>query len=310
MEVTLWHGIEYEVTEPVAVDDLSKSLEANAKLLRHAGDLLTEVFPALSMEAKRISVVRLSQESPLSELFAYAVVLAYQKELEAEVPQLIEHLTGVHVADSYDTIVTVIVALIAVHGIGKAFDALFPGKEKKALDQSKESLLKRAAALTGATAERIQGALMVLFTGRQHRGLVLASQRAFAPTRGHSRASIRERSGETLIGSDAVSLAQSAAGIPYEGNPEEEVPKTASEFHQGVRIILHAMDKDRKRSGWAGHIPSISDDRIPMVLEKKLRPDSLFGKGEITGDILLTREEDENGDMQPKELLLIQAYME
>jgi len=47
MDVTLWHGIQYDVTEPVAVEDLIKSLEANAKLLRHTTDLLAAIVPGL-----------------------------------------------------------------------------------------------------------------------------------------------------------------------------------------------------------------------------------------------------------------------
>ncbi len=310
MEVTLWHGIEYDVVEPVAVEDLVKSLEANAKLLRHSAVLLTELFPGLSIEPKRVTVVRLTQESPLSELFAYATVLVFQEDLNKEVPQLIEHLTGVHISSDYDTIVTVLVALIAIYGIGKAFDALFPGKDKKAINHTQESLISKAAKLTGATAERIKDALTVLFRGRQHRGLVLAAQKTFAPTRGQPRSSIKGRSGAVLIEPDTISLAQAAAGLPYEGAPEDDSPLTSSELHRNVRIILHAMDKDRKRLGWAGHIPSISDDRMPMLLEKSQRPEAIFGKSEIHGDILLTREEDENGDMQPKEFLLLQTYLQ
>lgn len=309
MDVTLWHGIDYEVDSPVAVEDLIKSLEANVKLLHRAGDLLSELFPGLTIEAQRISVVRLTQESPLTELFAVAAVMAYQKDLEEQVPRLFEYLTGVHIPKDYDTLVTVMVMLIAIHGVGKAFDALFPGRDKKPIDETHESLLQRVAHILGVTAERVRDALRVLFTGRQHRGTVLASQKIFAPTRGQPRAFIRSREGVDLIPAETIPLAQAAAGIPYEGSPEEEVPRTTNEFFRNVRIILHAMDKDRKRTGWAGHIPSISDDRIAMHLEKTQSPETLFGRSEITGDILLTREEDENGDMRPKEFLLVQSYL-
>ncbi len=310
MDVTLWHGIEYDVDAPVAVEDLIKSLEANAKLLHRSADLLADLFPGLKFEPKQISVVRLSQESPLTELFAYATVMAYQKELEKEVPHLIEQLTGIHVSGDYSTLVTVVVMLIAVHGIAKAFDALFPGRDKTAITETHESLVQKVATMTGVAASRIRDALNVLFTGRQHRGTILASQKVFAPARGQVRASIRTReTHDILVPPEAVSLAQSAAGIPYEGSPADETPKTAAEFHRNVKIILHAMDKDRKKLGWAGHVPSVFDDRIPMHLEKSQNPETIFGKSEITGDILLTREEDENGDMQPKEFLLVQTYL-
>jgi hypothetical protein len=309
MEVTLWHGIQYDVDAPVAVEDLIKSLEANAKLLQRTGDLLSDLFPGLKFETKSISVVRLSQESPLSELFAYATVMAYQKDLEKAVPHLIEQLTGHHVSAEHETLVTVLVMLIAIQGISKAFDALFPGRDKAAITETKESLVHKVATITGLAAVRIYDALDVLFTGRQNRGTVLASQRVFAPTRGQPKASISARDGTQLMAPDAVSLAQSASGLPYEGTAAEEAPRTSSEFHRNVKIILHAMDKDRKRTGWAGHVPSLFDDRIPMHLEKSQSPETIFGKSEVTGDILLTHEEDENGDMKPKEFLLVQTYL-
>lgn len=308
MDITLWHGIEYDTDEPVAVEDVIKSLEANAKLLRHSADLLADLFPGLEFQPKKISLVRLSQESPLSELFSYALVMAYQKELESEVPAIIEQLTGVHIDERYDTVVTVAVMLLAVHGISRAFDKLFAGRDKKALTETEESLIARLSKLTGVAVARIRGALALLFTGRVHQGMVLASQKVFAPTRGQRRPSIRARGGDELVPPEAVQLAQAAAGLPYATNPDD-TPKVSTEFQRGVRIILHAMDKDRKHQGWAGHVPSLFDDRIPMHLEKTQSPEAIFGKGEINGDILLTREEDENGDMKPKEFLLIQAYL-
>lgn len=306
MEVTLLHDIEYEVTEPVAVEDLIKSLEANARLMRNAGTLLTAIAPGLQIEPQRISVVRLSQDSPLKELLAFATVITYQKELEEEVPSLIEAITGFEVSDRYDTLVTVLVMLIAIYGISKAFETIFPGRDKGALDSAAGALLRRAARITGVAARRIHDAIEVLFTGRHRRALVGASQRVFAPTRNQPSASIRSSTGDVLVSPAAVRDAQGAAGIPYDPE-DEDAPNTVAEFHRDMRIIVHAMDRDRKRLGWAGHIPSLFDERIPMHLEKSLDPEALFGRGDITGDVLLTLEEDENGDMRPKEFLLIQA---
>lgn len=142
--------------------------------------------------------------------------------MEKEVPELLRSLVGDVIPPEYNTLVTVIVMLIAIYGISKAMDRIFPERGK-----------------------------------------------------GH------------ITATDA------------------DLPAISTEFHQNVRIIFHAMDRDRKRLGWAGHVPSLFDERIPMHLEKALEPSSIFGKNEVKGDILLTREEDKNGDMQPKEFLLI-----
>lgn len=308
MEATLKHGIVYEVTDDVAVEDLIKSLEANTRLLRETGKLLSEIIPGLEIDSGKVSVVYVSQQSPLREILALSVFVTYQDELEQEVPQLIQALTGEQIPDRYDTLVTVLVMLIAIYGISKAFDLLFPGRQKESLEENESRLLRRAAELTGATIVRVRDALETLFSGRSRRTLVTASQKIFAPSRNQSDAPIRTTTGEDLISGDAVRLAQSAAGIPFE-TEEDDLPQSYSEFYRNVRVILHAMDRDRKRTGWAGHVPSIFDDRIPMHLEKTQDPEKVFGKDEIIGDILLTWEENEEGEYYPKEFLLIQTYL-
>lgn len=308
MEITLKHGVEYDINDPVAVDDLVRSIEAHARLMKTAADLLSELVPGLEIETKRVSVLHLSQQSPLRELFAFSVVMAYQKKLEEEVPALIESLTGVELSDQYDTLVTVLVMLVAIFGISKAFDLLFPGRSKENLEETKESLAKRAAAMLGTSYQRVIGAVEVMFTGRTNRVLVSASQKVFAPTRNHPQASIRDDRQQVLIPAPATRDAQAASGLPYEPESDDD-PATSSEFHRNVRIILHAMDRDRKKQGWAGHCPDLFDDRIPMHLEKTIDPEGIFGKDEIKGDILLTSEEDVDGKMIPKEFLLIAAYI-
>jgi len=306
MDIVLQHGVEYEIVESVSVEDLISSIEAHARLLRGSGVLLSEIVPGLKIEPKHVSVRYLSQESPLREMFAFAIIMTYQNDLEKEVPELVAALTGTELSDRYDTLVTVLVMLIAIYGISKAYDTLFPERSRDNLDEAREGLLRKATRLTGVAASRIAAAVEVLFKGRSNRVLVGASQKVFAPTRNHPNASIRDTRGELLVSTAAVRDAQAASGLPYEPE-DEEGPTVASQFHRNVRIVLHAMDKDQKRRGWAGHCPDLFDDRIPMHLEKTLRTEDIFGLSEITGDILLTSEEDENGDMKPKEFLLLQV---
>lgn len=308
MEITLFHEIEYDVVEEVAVEDLVKSLLANARLMRDATLVLAGLFPGLEFETKRISVPELSQGSPLREVLALSVIVAYQTELTKEVPELFEHLTGTHVNPAYDGLFTVMVMLIAIYGISSVMDLIFPSRDKKEAKDTEDALLDRIAKMLGVGIEAVRVELGKLLIGRRRRGLLLASQQVFAPTRGQS-AAIRRKGAEVLIPAKTVALAQSAAGLPVESDEEEEKPKTSPEFHRGVKVILHAMDTDSKKRGWAGHVPELFDERIPMHLEKAISPTAIFGRREVTGDILLTREEDQNGDMQPKEFLLIQAYL-
>lgn len=308
MEMVIEHGVEYVVDTPVAIEDLIQSLDAHARLLRNSTKLISSIIPGLTIETKQVSVKILSQQSPLKEIFALAVVVGYQKDLEGEVPALVEQLTGLTISDKHDTLITVLVMLIAIYGISKAFELLFPSRPKDNLESARDSLVKKAARITGATAGRIIAAVEVLFTGRTERTLVTASQKVFAPTRNQADATIRDNRGDELIGVLAVRDAQAASGLPYEPGDTGK-SKTESKLHTGARIVLHAMDRDRKRLGWAGHCPDIFDDRIPMHLEKSLAPKEIFGRDEIRGDILLTLEENDEGDMVPKEFLLLRLHL-
>lgn len=303
MNITLAHALEYDVTEPVAIEDLIKSLEANARLLRSAASLMEMVTTGLKIEVRKIHVTHLSQGSPLKELLAFAIYVTHQDDLEKEVPELLRSLVGDVIPSEYNTLVTVIVMLIAIYGISKAMDRIFPERGKGHIIATIKRLANWVAEITGVAVERVLSATEVLFTGRSRRVLVAASQRVLAPTRNQEGAAIRVIDGEVLVPPETVAEAQPAAGLPVED--DADLPAISTEFHQDVRIIFHAMDRDRKRLGWAGHVPSLFDERIPMHLEKALDPSAIFGKDEVMGDILLTREEDKNGDMQPKEFLLI-----
>lgn len=283
-------------------------LEAHASLLRDLPPLLASMFPGLTVEPKGVAVLRVAQESPFRELFAYSVVIAYQKELEDEVPPLIEDLLGVPVPESMDTLVTVLVMLVAIYGISKVFDRLFPGRDRAALDTTREGLLQRAARLSGVAIERIREAVAVLVNGQRARRIVTASQKAFAPTRGQTGAAIRTAAGVELVSPAAVTQAQAAAGMPYEPALEEIDLGPPAEFMSRARIIVHAMDRDRQRRGWAGHCPGKFDARIPMHLEKSLDPAAIYGRTEIEGDILLSYVLDADGEAQAKEFLLLRVY--
>lgn len=79
MDIVLHHGVEYDIEDSIPVEDLVQSLQAHARLLRKTGDLLSDIVPGLEIEPKRVSVRSLSQESPLREMFAFAIVMTYQK---------------------------------------------------------------------------------------------------------------------------------------------------------------------------------------------------------------------------------------
>lgn len=308
MDAVFRHFVEYDVDSQVMVSDSVKSLEANDRLLKQAILVIEKLVPGLVLEYKSVSVPVVTQQSPLTEVFALAVVMTFQEKLSVEVPALVKSLTGVEVPHEYNTLLTVIVMMIAIMGIGRALDVLFPGRDKAAVDATQHELARKAGDILNKSPEAVETVVSDGFSGKMRRSLISNAQKLFAPTRGSTSATLRGRDGQVLIAPPAVTLAQAAAGLPIEVDVSDS-PPTTSELKTGVEIILHAMDRDSKRSGWAAHIPNLSDDRIAMKLEKTISPESLFGREKIRGDILLVSQENDDGEMIPNEFLLLRAYI-
>jgi hypothetical protein len=65
------------------------------------------------------------------------------------------------------------------------------------------------------------------------------------------------------------------------------------------------MDRDRGKVGWAGHIPALFEERVPMKLDKSIDPEALFTKTEIIGDVLIQYDVADDGKKTPSEFHLL-----
>lgn len=139
MELALRHALTYTTDGDVPVEVVARSLVANERLIHEALRVIETISPGAEISAIRIRVASLSNASPLRQAFAVALFMTFQKDLERAVPALIEKLTGVDVPDSYDTLVTVIVIMIAMAAVTTATERLFPGKEIKKLKKEYEA---------------------------------------------------------------------------------------------------------------------------------------------------------------------------
>lgn len=116
MDTLLPHQVRYDVDGHIPVAVVAESLIANGKLATEAAYLLEALIPGFVVERPEVSVRQVSHESPLREVFAVAIVAAFQNSLERDVPAIVTDLTGVVVPDHYHTLLTVIVMMIAVYG--------------------------------------------------------------------------------------------------------------------------------------------------------------------------------------------------
>lgn len=300
MEASLNHFVRYDLEGHSSVSAVAESLLANEKLIKEAVLLIEALVPGLVIEQTTVSVRRIGQESPLTQAFVAAMVVAFQPKLERDVPKIITDLTGVTVPEQYHTVLSLLVMIIAVYGISKAIDLLFPSRGKKALDRDYHNLILVAGGLIQTPPAQLDTAVRARYGAKKTSQVTSLVRGFFAPTAGKEKAQIIAPNGSVISSSALLEIPQLA--IPQ---TVEDAEKTDTQFENNKRIVIHAMDRDRGKIGWAAHIPSLFEDRIPMKLDKTIKPETLFTKRQIIGDVLIVYRLDEEENRMPSEMHLL-----
>jgi hypothetical protein len=299
MDAFLPHQLRHNIEGHIPVSVVAESLVANAKLAVEAAFLLEAFIPGFVIERAEASVRSLSHESPLQQAFIVALVAAYQKNLEKDVPAIVTDLTGLVVPERYHTLLTIVVLMIAIYGISKTIERLFPSKKTDKIEENFKSLTIVAGDLIQIAPAQIEATVRGRLADKKQNQLGAAIRGFFAPAVG--------REGASIVGGGTEISAPTLAQIPNLSTPETETPSDVidTKFENNQRIIIHAMDRDRSKMGWAGHIPELFDERVPMKLDKSIDPESLFTKTEITGDVLIVYDVDDEGVRTPSEFHLL-----
>ena len=111
MEKTFQHEIIYQIDNAATIEEVANALVANARFVREAVGVIEDCHAGLTVSNVKVRLASLSQESPFRELLTVALVLGFQEDLEAEVPDFIQALTGVDIPDQYDSMVTIFVSV-------------------------------------------------------------------------------------------------------------------------------------------------------------------------------------------------------
>lgn len=289
MDIVIPHFIEYDFNGRASVAEVAKSLVAQDKLVREALFVLEELFPNLSLEKPVIAVRAVSQDSPLRTNLEALVVAAYATELGKDVPDILNTLFGVDVPDRYDSIVSVLVLLIAIWGIDWLRVKLFPGKKAPDIANERERLLTLAANKAEVTHDHMEEAIERSLQ-RKKRSIMKASADFLEPAKRHNATAVKTRGAE--IGQRAI------AEVPSDVELAQYDPPTDVREFVNVVVRFRAHDLDRNKA-WAATIDEVSPYRRPLHLAPDVRPEQLFERTEVVGDVLVTSNLDNEGEYVP-----------
>jgi transcription termination factor NusB len=267
MEIPLSHKVVYEIEEAVSVSEVVESLLGTERLLKDVGPILEDCVPGLTVERIDVYITKIGRESPLREMFFAALFLTFQKDLEREVPNVVEKLFGIDVSDDYDTIVTVVFCLLAFYGLDFLYRQSRKLSERSRIQDQLEGLVKEVAEQTSTTEQHIRASLEKRYSKNRIRNLAKAALRFVDPSRRHADASIRI--GARVIESEII------AEIPKDVEVLDLEEEELTEPYSGVEIELHAQDIDRQKQGWAGVVKEITPKRLRIHLYPTIKPEEI-----------------------------------
>ncbi len=299
MEVSLQHALSYSTKGDVPVSIIANNLLANERLIHESIRVLGGCFDGLEIQKVTVKVANLSNGSPLKELFVVALYLTYQVDIVQEVPNLIQRLTGQPIPDGMETLITVLVLIIAIYLIDAAIGRMFPGKDVKRIKEEYQTKLTELSRMIGLDREVIEKSLHNRLSEGKQKSLFKKAYEFFLPA--------KIEQGVDILMDDKVAVShETIAEIPSDVEMAQTERQNVYELDQ-VSIEIHRSDIDYKQSGWAAVIDEVSDKRKKIILPPEIAPDDLYGKRKIVGDISVIEEMQGDGEYIVKEYHLLRV---
>jgi hypothetical protein len=294
-EIRLPLSIVYETEGVTPVSDIIVALQAANEVSRDVVSLLPSFFEGLKIEASSLNVRSLTQESPLREYFLLALTIAFQDDLKAEVPPMIEDFFNVRISENYDTLVTVIFMIVIFYGASLAVDGIKKAFTKSLPKAKLDELIQTLALETGRPAQDIRDIVEAKFEKPAATKRLLAQVgQFFLPSQKSKNAPVRFD--RDVIPSETI------RDIPYlKGGEEAKQDFSRYKPHAGVELELHAQDRDKAATGWAAVAPSISPERLKVRVVEPVKPSDLWQRDRVTADVVVVEKLTANG-YQPSEI--------
>jgi hypothetical protein len=301
-EIPFEHKIFYDMTEVSSIADVANSLLANERLLRCSVLLLEDLVDGVTISSVDVRIKRITQESPLEEWLSGAVVTAYQRDLEKEVPRLIHKLLGGHVPHEYNSLITALVMVVGLYGVKTVYSRLFPKKEPQQINNNYQTLINVAGDYIQVSPHRIETAITQRFSTGLRPLIQKAGLDLLRPA--------KKFDGTKILGPDGIEI--SSAAIRESPNAIDLAAEEDMDQYplQNVEIEIRAIDKDHKKRGWAAVVKDVSKNRIRMQIYPTVDTAQIFGKDRIRGDIIVVNKKDENGDYFPSMYHLVKIHNE
>ncbi|MCE7613677.1 hypothetical protein LZT09_03605 [Vibrio fluvialis] len=304
--------IYYSNKEPIPLDDVIASLQGYSELIKMLPTVLEHLDDSLVIEDIKVYVDEVSKGS-LWEVLLIGLAFGSQQSLDC-------HLTGVN-DWSHEKLINagitnknirngliVLVAILAVTGASMALDymkKLLGGRDESTatIQANNNIFINIGAEAYGTTPDAIQSAIAHAIEVHGQTKVAKEARKIIAPAKLEQGAEVKFFSGAN---------ASDAPIVTFDRKLVEALP--SYDFNEGdvsipqnnVDVYITSMDLERHKTGWAAHIPSISENkRIPVSFNSDENLEQIALERNYKANITVVYGRDKkSGDLKPKRALI------
>ncbi|HEV2557384.1 MAG TPA: hypothetical protein VGU45_02035 [Microvirga sp.] len=257
------HALTYPDNEAPTLTDIAHTLIAHDKLAPLISEILEKSLDGVVIERIKVEL-RSIEIGSLYEHFWVAIFLVFQKQLEEEVPDLVESMTGLDISDRYDTLVTVLVLILMFYGASYLIRRL---RQKDGTSEpppphiqgNYNTYINIASSQLGMEPERLERVVEQVAKGSRARTVSRAAIDLFRPAK-------RGGDGRIVPRNTPEVSREAVAEFPSEAALADLAQDTEVETFPDVVLEIRATDRDKRKQGWAGVIHEVDKRRVPLTL--------------------------------------------
>lgn len=289
MEIPFSQEIIYDIKGPPTVADVIAALLAAEELFRETIPMFQAVVPGLAIEGVRVSVREVSEGS-LKEVLGVAVLAAFQPDIAKEMQPITEKLFG-QGAHDYNNLLSVLLLVVLFYGADYIYTHVNKTAVSRRIRAQLDDTIKSLSREFGIPEDRVSKILEQQYQKGRLRLLGHSVIKFFSPSKRHNNAPI-------LIGKKKIDE-ETVREVPGDAQIEAaEVPEIYQPFRD-VQIELHAQDMDRAKQGWAAIVPQVGKKRLRMEIYPPIKPEDIYTKTKLRGDIMLVLQKKNDGSYEP-----------
>jgi hypothetical protein len=295
-------SITYDTKGLTPINDVIAALQAASVAIEDAISLIPSLKAGVYIESSHINVRSITQESPLRELFALTLLVAFQDDLKAEIPPMVDKILGVDIPDQYDSLVTVTTMIVLFYGASFLKEAAVKAVENGALKRQVAELISQMSKTTGKSEEEVRAIFDAKYgkPGTVKR-LAKAVKGFFVPS---------QREGGVPVTFDRQIISREVIReVPYPQEFEEKEDFERYTPYRRTHLEIHAQDRDKLATGWAAVPTEITAARLRMKLVEPVSVADLWTKEAVVADIVVVSKLTADG-YKPSEIHLTRVYDE